>query len=239
MENERVGVLRDTMFQNHLILKPELGRPRQICARLPGSDFVYGLRLPNEGGVPEAIGHWNVMKVAPKPPKKMPRDFISMNHKAVKAGLITAKEHYRYRQTHDIRLPEDDERHFKKDPPRLPDAMTYGMPPRRHTPITDVLEHRFQDIWVEEQRENTYIQKEQKKRIMPHGKVYKTYCSMLREHQRPVKSAPLCHLPSLEKVDPHLSTFRSQDAKAKAFKVYQSEAATRCGILAQGIYTKY
>uniref|UniRef100_A0A8C3PCI3 Cilia- and flagella-associated protein 77 n=1 Tax=Chrysemys picta bellii TaxID=8478 RepID=A0A8C3PCI3_CHRPI len=129
MENERIGVVRDTMLQNHLILKPELGKTRSRCTRLPGSDFVYGLTLcGTDGGVPEAIGHWNSVKPISKATKELPRDFVAMNRGAVIAGLVTTKEHYQYRQIHDIRRPEDDERHFKRDPPRLPDAMTYGMP---------------------------------------------------------------------------------------------------------------
>uniref|UniRef100_A0A8C8SWW7 Cilia and flagella associated protein 77 n=1 Tax=Pelusios castaneus TaxID=367368 RepID=A0A8C8SWW7_9SAUR len=237
MENERVGVVRDTMFQNHLILKPEIGKTRQRCTRLPGSDFVYGLTLcRTDGGVPEAIGHWNAMKNIIKAPR-LPRDFIAMNRRAVIAGLVTTKEHHRYRQTHDIRRPEDDERHFKRDPPRLPDAMMYGMPARPSTPIIDVFQHKYKELWMEEQRAATEARCKAKEKIIRRGKIYETYSTMLKKYKQPVKPDSLWHLPHFEKVGPHLDTFPSQGDREKAFKGHQSEAGVRCGALAQGIYT--
>uniref|UniRef100_A0A8D0DRE9 Cilia- and flagella-associated protein 77 n=1 Tax=Salvator merianae TaxID=96440 RepID=A0A8D0DRE9_SALMN len=126
-ENDRVGLVRDTMLQNHLILKPELGRTRRRCTKIPGSDFVYGLTLRGtDGGVPEAIGHWNAMKPTVVKKKEMPKNFIAMNYKGIKAGLFTAREHYLYRQHHEVHCKEAEANRFPKDPPRLPDAMTYG-----------------------------------------------------------------------------------------------------------------
>ncbi|XP_053882549.1 cilia- and flagella-associated protein 77-like [Malaclemys terrapin pileata] len=238
MENERVGVVRDTMLQNHLILKPELGKTRSRCTQLPGSDFVYGLTLcGTDGGVPEAIGHWNSVKPISKATKELPRDFVAMNRGAVIAGLVTTKEHYRYRQIHDIRRPEDDERHFKRDPPRLPDAMTYGMPARPSTPIIDVFQHKYKELWMEGQRAAAEAHHKAKQKIRRRGKVYETYSTLLKKYKPPMKPDPLWHLPHFEKVGRHLDTFPSQGDREKAFKVHQSEAGVRCGIFAQGIYT--
>ncbi|XP_032652694.2 cilia- and flagella-associated protein 77-like [Chelonoidis abingdonii] len=238
MENERAGVVRDTMLQNHLILKPELGKTRSRCSRLPGSDFVYGLTLRGtDGGVPEAIGHWNSVKPISKATKELPRDFVAMNRGAVVAGLVTTKEHYRYRQTHDIRRPEDDKRHFKRDPPRLPDAMTYGMPPRPSTPIIDVFQHKYKELWMEGQRAAAEARHKGKQKIRQRGKVYETYSTVLKKYKQPMQPDPLWHLPHFEKVGRHLDTFPSQGDREKAFKVHQSEAGVRCGIFAQGIYT--
>ncbi|XP_075784088.1 cilia- and flagella-associated protein 77-like [Pelodiscus sinensis] len=238
MENERVGVVRDTMLQNHLILKAELGKIRPRCTQLPGSDFVYGLTYRRaDGGVPEAIGHWNTIKRIIKAPKHLPRNFIAMNRGAVIAGLVTAKEHYRYRQTHDIHCPEDDERHFKRDPPRLPDAMSYGMPARPSTPIRDVLQHKYKDLWMEAQRTATQDHHKAKQKIVQPGKIYETHSTMLKKYKQPMKLDPLWHLPHFEKVGRHLDTFPCQGAREKAFKVHQSEAGVRCGLFAQGIYT--
>ncbi|CAI5794124.1 Hypothetical predicted protein [Podarcis lilfordi] len=53
-ENERLGVARESMLQNHLIAKPELGKPRRSCYTLPGYAFSYGLYLHGlDGGVAE------------------------------------------------------------------------------------------------------------------------------------------------------------------------------------------
>ncbi|TFK02731.1 N-acylethanolamine-hydrolyzing acid amidase [Platysternon megacephalum] len=68
-ENERLGVARDSMVQNPLIAKAELGKPRRSCYTLPGYDFAYGLYLHGaDGGVPEdrsSNGHRICMSVSP------------------------------------------------------------------------------------------------------------------------------------------------------------------------------
>ncbi|KAL8174523.1 UNVERIFIED_CONTAM: hypothetical protein K2H54_048056 [Gekko kuhli] len=53
-----------------------------------------------------------------------------MNRKAVQEGYVTAHEQNLYRQLKDIRLNDNDERRFKKTPPKVPPDMTYGRPAR-------------------------------------------------------------------------------------------------------------
>uniref|UniRef100_A0A452HP17 Cilia and flagella associated protein 77 n=1 Tax=Gopherus agassizii TaxID=38772 RepID=A0A452HP17_9SAUR len=127
-ENERLGVARDSLVQNPLIAKAELGKPRRSCYTLPGYDFAYGLYLHGaDGGVPEAIGHWHSMKPRPPSPREMPRNYIAMNRGALKAGYVTAHEYNLYRQLKDIRCNEDNESRFKRAPPKVPPDMTYGI----------------------------------------------------------------------------------------------------------------
>ncbi|KAL8169869.1 UNVERIFIED_CONTAM: hypothetical protein K2H54_059034 [Gekko kuhli] len=239
-DNERVGVVRDSMLQNHLILKPELGRTRRRCTKLPGSAYVYGLALHGrDGGVPEAIGHWQVMiPSAPKEEEK-PKNFITMNYKGIKSGLTTAKEHHLYRQAHEIRIQEQDYKRFPKDPPRLPDAMTYGMPNRPSTPIVDLLQHKFKDLWVQEQQ-NTYSVHEEAKKLRKkrHGKkAHDTFAVMIRRHQIPAKLDPPWHLPRFGKIAAHLDTFPTRIDRVNAFKAQEREAPVRHGNLVKGIYT--
>ncbi|XP_061463475.1 cilia- and flagella-associated protein 77-like [Rhineura floridana] len=237
-ENDRLGLVRDTMFQNHLILKPELGRTRRRCAKIPGSDFVYGITLRGtDGGVPEAIGHWKVMPPTVLKKKEMPKNFIAMNYKGIKAGLFTAREHYLYRQHHDVRCKEAESDRFPKDPPRLPGAMTYGRPFRPSTPIIDVLQHKFGDQWVEEHQKPQIMIKEKQHQRKRRGKTYDTRTVMLRKYQIPMKMDPLWHMPQFRKTAPHLDTFPSQKDRVNAFKAQQIEAPVRRGQLAQGIYT--
>ncbi|KAH0620903.1 hypothetical protein JD844_021788 [Phrynosoma platyrhinos] len=238
-ENDRLGQLRDSMFQNHLILKPELGRTRRRCAKIPGSDFVYGLSLRGiDGGVPEAIGHWHVMPPTIYKKKEMPKDFIAMNRKGIKAGLSTAKEHCLYRQHHIVHRKEADANRFIKDPPRLPDAMTYGRPPRPSTPMVDLLQHKFGDLWIEEHRKFTEVVKEKKHKRKLRGKNNDTRTVMLRKHQIPMKLDSLWHMPRFEKkAIPHLVTFPTLKDKENAFKAQQIEVPVRRGPLARGIYT--
>ncbi|XP_060106924.1 cilia- and flagella-associated protein 77 [Heteronotia binoei] len=237
-ENERLGVVRESMLQNHLINKPELGKPRRSCYTLPGYDFNYGLYLHGtDGGVPEAIGHWNTTKPRAPSAKERGRDYKTMNRKAVQEGYVTAHEHNLYRKLKDIRLSDNDERRFKKTPPKVPADMTYGRPARPSTPFFDLLQHKYKDIWMEQQRVLIRAQKEEKKQKKRRGKVYETYTSMLRKFQPPMKTEQLWRMPHFQKISPHLCTFPDQDARKKALEVFRSEAPVRCGPLATGIYT--
>lgn len=62
--------------------------------------------------------------------KEKPRDYQASNRRAVKDGYITAHEHTLYRKVKDFRLNEEDERRFKRSPPKVPADMTYGRPAR-------------------------------------------------------------------------------------------------------------
>lgn len=237
-ENERMGVVRESMLQNHLINKPELGKPRRSNYTLPGYDFNYGLYLHGaDGGVPEAIGHWNAIKPRAPSAKQRSRDYKTMNRKAIQEGYVTAHEQNLYRQLKDIRLNDDDERRFKKTPPNVPEGMTYGRPPRPSTPFFDLLQHKYKEIWLEQQRATIQAQKEEKKQKKRKGKVYETYTSMLRKFQPPMKKEQLWRMPHFQKVGPHLCTFPDQDARKKALEVFHSEMPVRSGLLATGIYT--
>ncbi|XP_064891843.1 cilia- and flagella-associated protein 77 isoform X4 [Columba livia] len=131
-ENERLGLARDSMFRNPRILKAEVGKPLRNCYTLPGFDFAYGLYIPRtDGGVPEAIGHWNtVNQNRTDLVQKMPRDFITMNRGALKAGYTTAREYNLYYKDKDIRRKEEECTRLKKGPIKLPADMTFGIPAR-------------------------------------------------------------------------------------------------------------
>ncbi|XP_032867964.2 cilia- and flagella-associated protein 77 [Tyto alba] len=214
-ENERLGVARDSMLRNPLILKAELGKPQRNCYTLPGFDFSYGLYIhKTDGGVPEAIGHWNTVKPRTVLAQKMPRDFITMNRGALKAGYTTAHEFNLYYKAKDIRRKNDEYSYFKKCPPKLPADFTYGITTRPCTPFFDLLQHKYKELWMEQQRALTAaLQVEKKKK----DKVYETRTTFLRRHPPPAKEESFWHLPHLEKVGPHLSTFPDRDARKKAF----------------------
>uniref|UniRef100_U3J9V8 Cilia and flagella associated protein 77 n=1 Tax=Anas platyrhynchos platyrhynchos TaxID=8840 RepID=U3J9V8_ANAPP len=133
-DNERLGVARDSMLRNPRILKAELGKPQRNCYTLPGFDFAYGLYIERtDGGVPEAIGHWNTIKPRTGLTRNMPRDFITMNRGALKAGYTTAREFNLYYKAKDIRRKDDEYSRFRRSPPKVPADMTYGMPARKIT----------------------------------------------------------------------------------------------------------
>ncbi|XP_069729366.1 cilia- and flagella-associated protein 77 [Phaenicophaeus curvirostris] len=225
-ENERLGVARDSMLRNPLILKAELGKPRRNCYTLPGFDFAYGMCIQRrDGGVPEAIGHWDTVKPRTiTSVQDKPRDFITMNRAATKAGYTTAREFNLFYKTKNIRR-KDEYDHFKS-PPKLPEDFTYGMRPRPSTPLYDLLQHKYKELWMEQQRALTAalrIQKKKKERAPD------TRTTWLRKHPPPAKEESFWHLPHFEKVGPHLSTFPDRGARKKAFSASHGEVPARPG----------
>ncbi|XP_064227799.1 cilia- and flagella-associated protein 77 isoform X1 [Aotus nancymaae] len=274
MENERLGVVRDSMFQNPLIVKAtgpasvgtscsvyessavqkvipslaghhikggsqaELGKPRERSCSLPGINFNYGLYIRGlDGGVPEAIGRWNVFKQQPTCPHELTRNYIAMNRGAVKAGLVTARENFLYRQLNDIRIGDEDDRRLKKEPPSLPPNMTFGIRARPSTPFFDLLQHRYLQLWVQEQKAAQKAIKLEKKQKVILGKLYETRSSQLRKYKPPVKLDTLWHMPHFQKVGRHLDTFPTEADRQRALKAHREECAVRQGTLRMGNYT--
>uniref|UniRef100_A0A8B9UJ43 Cilia and flagella associated protein 77 n=1 Tax=Anas zonorhyncha TaxID=75864 RepID=A0A8B9UJ43_9AVES len=166
-DNERLGVARDSMLRNPRILKAELGKPQRNCYTLPGFDFAYGLYIERtDGGVPEAIGHWNTIKPRTGLTRNMPRDFITMNRGALKAGYTTAREFNLYYKAKDIRRKDDEYSRFRRSPPKVPADMTYGMPARPSTPFFDVFQHKYKELWMEQQRALTAALRVEKKKVI-------------------------------------------------------------------------
>ncbi|NXQ89254.1 CFA77 protein, partial [Nyctibius grandis] len=191
----------------------ELGKPQRNCYTLPGFDFSYGLYIQRtDGGVAEAIGHWNTAKPSTPLVQKMPRDFITMNRGALKAGCTTAREFNLYYKAKDIRCKDNKYSHIKRSPPKVPADMTYGIASRPCTPFFDLLQHRYKELWMEQQRALTVAQGVEKKK---RGKVRETRTTFLRKHPPPEKEESFWHLPHLEKVEPHLCTFPDHDAHKK------------------------
>ncbi|NXA05767.1 CFA77 protein, partial [Sapayoa aenigma] len=175
--------------------QPEVGKPLRNCYSLPGFDFAYGLYMQRrDGGVAEAIGHWDAVKPRIiKKPKIMPRDFVTMNRGAVEAGCTTAREFALYHKFMDIRCKEKG--YFKGWVPK-PD-MTFGRPPRPSTPMFDLIQHRYKELWMESQRARTVVQKIEKKRL---DQVRENRTTFLRTHPPPVKEESFWHPSRLEKV---------------------------------------
>ncbi|XP_078497664.1 cilia- and flagella-associated protein 77 [Lissotriton helveticus] len=233
----RVGTVRESMVTNMLLQKrTEAGKVRTRCYSLPGPEFVYGiLNTARDGGVPEAIGHWDSIE-SKAFPRKMVRDFIALNQDAISEGLVKPIEHYYYRKTHDR------QRCIDKGPPTfrtfpLPPDMTFGIPVRPSTPIYDVIEHKFQDVWVQEQRLFDKARLAAHKEKIRLGRVYETRSSLLRKYEPPTEPPPLWQLPRFQKVCANLDTFPTNNDRRRAFSARKVEAVARGGERGLGIYT--
>lgn len=77
-----------------------------------------------------AIGHWNTIKPRTNPTQNMPRDFITMNRGALKAGYTTARQFNLYYKAKDVRRKDDEYSRFKRSPPHVSPDRTYGIPAR-------------------------------------------------------------------------------------------------------------
>ncbi|NWQ62506.1 CFA77 protein, partial [Neopipo cinnamomea] len=183
----------------------EVGKPLRNCYSLPGLDFTYGMYVhKRDGGVAEAIGHWDAVK--PRNIKKiMPRDFLTMNRGAVDAGCTTAREFGLYYKFMDIRCKEEN-RFLTGWVSKIPADMTFGRPARPSTPIYDIIQHRYKEMWMERQRARTKVQKIEKKKLavvslwFQLDQVRGNRTTYLRTHPPPAKEESFWHPARFEKV---------------------------------------
>lgn len=240
-----LGDKRDTMLENQLLLRCEVGKPmKRGYTEYPGMSYRYGKPMAiKEGGAAEALSDYPGQYFHKCNPNhgndgQADRDFMALNKSAVLAGLTSAPQHYQFRASHDIRRRMQTEGDKKKASRRILPHMVYGISTRPSTPIHDLLEHKYQDRWLQERSsaEQSRREKDEYKRLTP-GKVYETRASKLRAHQIPVDSAPLWQLPKFgRKATPHLETFRTKNARAAAFSHHSSDQTARQGIYGQGCY---
>ncbi|XP_014341644.1 cilia- and flagella-associated protein 77 [Latimeria chalumnae] len=224
MEKIRLGVLRPSMKDNQLLVKSELGKTRRRCYTIPGPDFIYGIYCNiKDGGVAEAIGHWNSIKpISEKTFFTAEQDFVALNREAVKAGLVTPAEHYNFRTFHDmkVKIPDNERFKIRKAPP----DMTFGIPTRPSTPMFELLEHKYGECWIHDRKLAEKRPKKPTLRNTNQGKIFETRASILRKYQPPVDPQPLWHLPRFQRTLPHLDTFANPDLRNKALnKALNSE----------------
>uniref|UniRef100_UPI00398F486B cilia- and flagella-associated protein 77 n=1 Tax=Pristiophorus japonicus TaxID=55135 RepID=UPI00398F486B len=233
-ETDRVGEVRDSMLINPLLIKSELGKGKRSGNTLPGLNYVYGsYNVINDGGVPAAIGSWRTIQPkAQAKLQKLKRNFAALNKAALKAGLVTPQEIYQFRATHDIGTKGSK---TEKKEGLLPE-ITYGMPRRPSTPMFDLLEHKFQQQWIEDQRTKEHTKRKKKAHQVTLIKNYQTRASVLSKAVPCVDPPPIVHPLCYQKIGPHLDTFRTVEARRAAFNANWLESAARSGPHGQGVY---
>ncbi|XP_050388519.2 cilia- and flagella-associated protein 77 [Patella vulgata] len=237
-----LGIKRETMLQNELLLRTELGKPKRRGYGSGGGDMYFG--RPNEKGTlgaSEALRGWSSMNQNSTLPfhrkeKATERDFLELNKTAVNSGIVTSGENFAYRSINDIRRRTAGTEKNKTKIRRLPPSMVYGISTRPSTPIFDLLEHKYQDKWLQ-QRQQEELAKKKEKIKKNAGVVYETRASLLRTYQNPVESGPLWQLPRFKNSSkPHLQTFRTKSQEGDAFKQFDSDKIARQGNLGHGVY---
>ncbi|NXS78132.1 CFA77 protein, partial [Erpornis zantholeuca] len=179
--------------------QPELGKPSRTCYSLPGPDFTYGMYFhKRDGGVAEAIGHWDSVKAKPHV-RVMPRDFVTMGRMAVGEGCVSAREFALYYKFKDLRCKDEGILRYGCKPPP---GMTFGRPSRPSTPFFDIMQHRYKELWMESQRARTVVQHVVKKKKISDVRGNRT--TFLRTHPLPAKEESFWHPQRFEKVwTPH------------------------------------
>ncbi|XP_068961806.1 cilia- and flagella-associated protein 77-like [Petaurus breviceps papuanus] len=253
MENYRHGCMRNSMFCNHLILKPELGRTRRICNMLPGTDFVYGMQNYYEDGVAETIGQWRTHPDTASL-KKSPCNFLNFNVKAVQAGLATPAEF------HSFRLSYDQTQAIKKaiqagfatpaqyyayrlgcrqNKPNKP--LLEHMPKKQHSDqnvtMIDLIQQKFKNQWIQKRIKKDSIRYNDFVKVRTKEGYYQTCGTKIKQYCPQIKPSPPWQLAQFQKAEACLNTFSDEEIHQKSLKKFREEAPVRCGALSLGIYT--
>ena len=92
--------------KNYLVLKDDVGKAKPTTRDLPGQEFAYGKTDKcKQEGAGAVTTSWLYHKSKLTDDKHNPRDFKKLNKFAVVGGMVTSKDNYQFRKTHDARIP--------------------------------------------------------------------------------------------------------------------------------------
>ena len=116
--------------------------------------------------------------------------------------------------------------------------MTYGKAYRPSTPINLVLEHKYQNVWIEDHIRRSHRCKYEREKLETReiSHVRLNRATLLRTHQVPVEKDDLWKMPRFaKKALPHLNTFANDKVKDDAYEANEFERIGRLGINGGGI----
>ncbi|XP_059193534.1 cilia- and flagella-associated protein 77 [Centropristis striata] len=239
MSSPRLGVFRDSMTTNPLIIKAPLGQSQSRGLSFPGPDFTFGTSSGcRDGGVAEVLSSWSIPRRRGEsaPLQPLPPDFVTLNRDAVRSGLVTSKELSQYRAQRGEANKSTAHRQREGGAllrPAVPD-ITFGVTTRAPSPLADLLSHQYARRWTDEQlRRNQTAERHKLQRIRP-GYIVDTRTSLLRRSRPlPVIHTPLT-LPRFTQVAPALDTFRDPEARRRALRARQAVDVSRRDVQDQG-----
>ncbi|KAA8592837.1 cilia- and flagella-associated protein 77 [Etheostoma spectabile] len=243
MSSPRVGVVRDSMLTNPLLIKASLGQTRSRGLSVPGPEFTFGTsNLLRDGGVSEVLSSWRVQsgRGHSAPHQPLITDFVSLNRDAVKSGLVTAKELSQYRaqkgeDSSKIPAPKQQEGRASRRP-AVPD-ITFGVTTRVLSPLSDLLSHEYAHRWMDEQLSRNQTSNHKKLQRIKPGCIPDTRTSLLRRSKAlPITQTPV-KLPRFIHAAPALDTFRDQEARLQAVRAHHSDSVSRRGVQGLGTYS--
>mmetsp|Transcript_18555 Transcript_18555/g.48376 ORF Transcript_18555/g.48376 Transcript_18555/m.48376 type:complete len:275 (-) Transcript_18555:257-1081(-) len=163
------------------------------------------------------------------------RDFAKLNKAALRQGLVTAKEQYRYREVDDGLVKTKKPTGRRSRHHVLPGSdHVYGRPSAEPEAIDAVLTLEAGKEWYRTRHEQILADKAHEgKRVKAHkiGKPTTTRTVMLRRRDpsRTQVDSPGFRLGKFDSAQPTVSTFRSEGAREKALRTHARAAALHEG----------
>ncbi|KAI3372188.1 hypothetical protein L3Q82_007040 [Scortum barcoo] len=173
MSSPRVGVVRDSMLTNPLLIKASLGQSRSRGLPGPGPDFTFGTSSSSirDEGVAEVLSSWRVQprREDSAPHQPAVPDFVSLNRNAVRSGLVTSKELSQYRAQRGGAMSQSPahkkQRGGASQRPAMPD-ITFGVTTRASSPLSNLLSHQYARDWLDQQlRRNQSSSQRERQRV--------------------------------------------------------------------------
>ncbi|XP_043968312.1 cilia- and flagella-associated protein 77 [Gambusia affinis] len=213
----RLGVFRESMLRDPLLIKAPLGRARSRGLTIPGPDFTYGAStMMRDGSVAEALSSWQLQTEAEEAALKVScPDFVALNRDAVRSGLVTSKELRQYRiQMGDLHIQAAEQQQRGRTSRRahlVPD-ITFGIRNRPSSPLADVLAHHYGHRWLEEQLNRNQLGSLTAKL----GRAAETRTSLLRSARTETVKKKAFTLPQFSQIPAALDTFRDSADRERA-----------------------
>ncbi|GFN94114.1 cilia- and flagella-associated protein 77 [Plakobranchus ocellatus] len=244
-----VGKHRESMLDNRLLHRHQVGIPLRCCRDIPCEDFRYGITREKSWKVSHALSAWagtGLQEPARQSIKKAPKrlcctDMLALNRAALNAGVTTAHEYRDYRNTHSVTFSKYARKGGERLPPIEVDKnAVYGKKSNYVSSMPELLSDKELQEWQQCVRSCIRERKVIEKQSKPDPWKENTACLLRTTHNvKGPQSESLWHMPRFErKAKPHLCTFRSETALAAAHKGNQLEMAGREGIYPGGIMRK-
>ncbi|XP_076003622.1 cilia- and flagella-associated protein 77 [Genypterus blacodes] len=199
MSSPRLGVVRQSMRTNPLLIKVPVGQTQTRGFSLPPPDYTYGISSPSgDGGVAETLSSWRVQSGSAG--RQAGPDYVSLNRDAARSGLVTAKEITQFRAqrggTGRVVASEpigNTQQGRTARVPVLPD-ITHGISTRVNSSMSNLLSHHYGQCWMKDQQNKEQTNHQIKKKRVPSA----------------------------------LDTFRTEEERCRAFRAHRSEVSSKC-----------
>ena len=129
---------------NYLVLKDDVGKAKPTTRDLPQKEFAYGkTEKTKQEGAGVITTSWLYHQSKNADDKHNPRDFKKLNKFAVVGGMVTSKDNYVFRKTHDARIPFGLNA-LKARGMSLPSGQfRYGRANRPQTPVKGIILNQY------------------------------------------------------------------------------------------------